>query len=206
MVHSNFVNRRGGAACIAMAMLLLAGCATSPTPRVALDPMAQEQALRALPGFQLNGRTAVAAGGEGFNATVSWRQAGEESTLKLSGPVGGSLTLTWRPGFLRVVSSRGETLQDAEAEQAVVAQLGFMPPFEALRYWVLGLPAPGDPPTEQQGDEAGRPARLAQQQWQIRYERWSEVRLGAGLAQLPQRLTATRGDVRLRVFVDRWKL
>jgi outer membrane lipoprotein LolB len=188
------------------AALLLAACATTPLPRAPLDLAAQGQALRALPGFQLNGRTAVAAAGDGFNATVSWRQAGEQSILKLSGPVGGSLTVTWRPGYLRVVSSRGEVLQDAEAEQAVVAQLGFMPPFEALRYWVLGLAAPGEVPTEQQADEAGRPAHLAQQQWQIRYERWTGVALAGGLAQLPQRLTATRGDVRLRVFVDKWKL
>lgn len=184
---------------------LLAACATT-APRPALEPEAQQQALRALTGFQLTGRTAVAARGEGFNASVSWRQAGEESVLKLSGPVGGSLTLTWRPGFLRVVSSRGETLQGAEAEEAVVAQLGFVPPFESLRYWVLGLPAPGQAPTEQQADDAGRIARLVQQQWQIRYERWTDAALDAGLARLPQRLTATHGDVRLRVFVDKWKL
>lgn len=188
------------------ATLLLAACVTAPVQRTPLDAATQEQALRALTGFQLNGRTAVAAGGDGFNATVSWRQAGEESTLKLSGPVGGSLTLTWRPGYLRVVSSRGETLQGAEAEEAVIRQLGFMPPFEALRYWMLGLSAPGEAPIEQQADDSGRPARLVQQQWQIRYERWSGVALDAGLAQLPQRLTATRGDVRLRVFVDKWKL
>lgn len=186
-------------------LLLLAGCATAP-PRAPLDPEAQEQALRGLPGFQLNGRTAVAAAGEGFNASVSWRQLGDQSTLKLSGPVGGSLTLTWRPGYLRVVSSRGETLEGAEAEQAVAAQLGFVPPFEALRYWVLGLSAPGEPPSQQQADDNGRLALLVQQQWQIRYERWSGAALAGGQAQLPQRLTATRDDVRLRVFVDRWKL
>lgn len=188
------------------AALLLAACATAPDTRPLLDPQAQEQALRDLSGFQLAGRTAVAAGDDGFNASVSWREARGESVLKLSGPVGGSLTLTWRPGFLQVVSSRGERLEGAEAEQAVVAQLGFVPPFEALRYWMLGLPAPGEPPTEQESDDTGRPARLVQQQWQIRYDRWTAATLPAGRVQLPQRLTATRDDVRLRIFVDRWKL
>ena len=55
--------RRGAPAWAAGVALLLAGCATT-APRPPLDPQAQEQALRALPGFQLNGRNAVAAAGD----------------------------------------------------------------------------------------------------------------------------------------------
>jgi outer membrane lipoprotein LolB len=105
-----------------------------------------------------------------------------------------------------VANSRGQVLQAQDAEAAIVAELGFMPPFEALRYWVLGLPAPGDAPTARSDGVDGRLAQLDQQQWQIRYERWMPVATDEGEAQLPQRLTATREDVRLRVFVDKWRL
>lgn len=188
-------------------LLLLAGCATvPPAPREPLDAQAQQQMLLGLTTFALDGRAAVAARGDGFNASVAWRQAGPESIVKLSGPIGGSLTLTYRPGFLRVANSRGQVLQAADAEAAIVAELGFMPPLDALRYWVLGLAAPGDAPTARTDGPDGRLAQLDQQQWQIRYERWMPVTTDAGEAQLPQRLTATREDVRLRVFVDKWRL
>lgn len=188
-------------------LLWLAGCATTTAPRVPLSPEAQAQLLRGLAGFELSGRAAVAAGTEGFNASVSWRQAGEGGTLRLSGPVGaGSISLSYAPGTLRVTGSRGEELEGADAEAAIEKQLGFLPPFESLRYWVLGLPAPGEPPSSLLEDDAGRPAELAQQQWRIRYDAWTGVRTREGLAQLPQRMTATREDLRLRLVVDRWKL
>ncbi|MET0279876.1 MAG: lipoprotein insertase outer membrane protein LolB [Steroidobacteraceae bacterium] len=195
---------RSGYAALA-SLLLLAGCATVPQPRSTLPPADEQALLLGLTSFALDGRAAVAANGDGFNASVAWRQAGTETIVKLSGPIGGSLTLTYRPGFLRVANSRGQVLQDADAEAAVIEQLGFVPPFEALRYWVLGLPAPGEAPTERI-DAAGRIAQLTQAQWQIRFERWVPVAAGSGEVQLPQRLTATREGVRLRVFVDKWRL
>jgi outer membrane lipoprotein LolB len=191
--------------CAALACLLLAGCVTAPAPRIALPPADQQALLLGLETFALDGRAAVAANGDGFNASVAWRQAGAETIVKLSGPIGGSLTLTYRPGFLRVANSRGQVLQDADAQAAVIEQLGFVPPFESLRYWVLGLPAPGEAPTERV-DAAGQISQLTQQQWHISFDRWVPVAAGRGQVQLPQRLTATREGVRLRVFVDKWRL
>lgn len=186
--------------------LLAAGCATLPPAGEPLPAAEQQQHLQQLDAFTLTGRAAVSANGEGFNASLTWTQSGGESRVRLSGPVGGSLTLTWRPGYLQVVSSRGETLRDAEAEAVIVQQLGFMPPFEALRYWVLGIAAPGEAPTARVEAENGRLATLDQQGWQMKFERWYAIGSRAGTLLLPQRLTATRDGVRLRVVMDRWKL
>lgn len=186
--------------------LLAAGCATLAPPGDPLPPDEQVERLGALDTFTLTGRTAVSANGEGFNASLTWTQSGTESRVRLSGPVGGSLTLTWRPDFLQVVSSRGETLRDDDAQAAIIQQLGFVPPFEALRYWVLGVAAPGEAPTTRVAGANGRVAELEQQQWRLAFERWSAVGTSAGTLLLPQRLTATRDGVRLRVVIDRWKL
>ena len=48
---------------------------------------------------------------------------------------------------------------------------GFVPPFEALRYWVLGLAAPGEPPVDVQAGADGQVTQLTQQGWKIRYDR-----------------------------------
>lgn len=189
-------------------LLLLAACAS--TPRVSqapLDVQAQEALLRELPGFHLQGRSAITAGAERSQPGLDWRQRAAESRLKLSGPLGaGGVTLVYSPERLLVTGSRGEELRDAEAQQVLFEQLGFVPPFDALRYWLLGLAAPGEAPSQQVAGDNGRVADMTQLQWRIQYDRWTAVATPSGLVQLPKKLTATRADLKLSVFVDKWTL
>lgn len=188
-------------------LVWLAGCATTRVAREPLSASAQEAMLRGLAGFQLEGTASVQAGEEAVTPTVSWRQRGAESRFRFSGPLGmGTLLLEYGPQNLHLTSSRGEDLRGPEAEQVLSAQLGFVPPFEALRFWVLGLPAPGEPPQVQSTDDIGRISDMTQQQWRIRYERWTDVATQAGVAQLPKKLVATRADLRLILVVRRWDL
>ncbi len=190
-------------------LALFAGCATSPASRVPLSPEAEAAWLQGLERFTLTGKAGVRAGVEGekgCNCSVNWQQRGDEASLRLSGPLGaGSLRLTYRPGYLRVNGGRGEVLEGDEAVAVLTREVGFVPPFDALRYWVRGLPAPGEAPAEQKAGADGRIEELVQQQWRIRYERWNSVNTRQGRVQLPGRLTATRDDVRLRLVIERWK-
>lgn len=187
--------------------LLLAGCATTrPAPEL-LPASAQEALLRDLPGFELQGRVAARAGDQGSTPSLSWVQQADESLLRLSGPFGsGGLTVQYSPGSLRVASSRGDEYEGDDAAAILSAQLGLVPPFEALRYWVLGLPAPGEAPTDRKVNAVGRLADLTQLGWHIRYERWTALATDTGAVQVPELLTATRADLRLKLVVDRWKL
>jgi outer membrane lipoprotein LolB len=195
-----------GSLLLCCGLLLLAGCATTRVSQLRLGAPEQEALLRDLPGFRLQGRTAIKAGDEGSQPTLEWRQQAAESRVKLSGPLGaGAVTLVYSPQLL-VVTTRGEELRDADARQVLLEQLGFVPPFDALRYWMLGLPAPGEAPTQQAAGANGRVADMTQLQWRIRYDSWIDVATPTGLVQLPRKLTVTRADLRLSVFVDRWKL
>jgi outer membrane lipoprotein LolB len=198
---------RASRAGLALIVLLLAGCATTRPPPALLPAEEQEALLRSLPGFSMDGRGAVRVGDEGPPAfSVDWRQQGEESRLRLSGTFGGGLAVIWRPGLLRLTGGRGEQYENAEAEAVLMRELGFVPPFEALRYWVLGLPAPGETAGEAAPAAEGRRGAITQQGWHISYDRWMNVAAGTGGVQLPRRLTATRDDLRLRVTVEEWKL
>ena len=170
----------------------MAGCATRQLTPEPLAAAQQEALLLQLEAFAFSGRVAVAARDSGFNAGIDWQQRGEGAVVRLSAPIGGSLVVTWRPDHLQLEAGRGQMLQDAEAAAVIEQELGFLPPFESLRYWVLGLAAPGEGP--------------AQLGWQISYERWMIVSTPQGALRMPQRLTATRDGLRLRLVVDRWNL
>lgn len=185
------------------AALALAGCPAVPrAPEVARPWQERREALLALAGFALRGRVAVAAGGEGFNARLRWEQDAARSLVSLDGPLGvGGVRISTDGDILTVVTSKGETLDSAAARAELLVRLGFDPPLESLRYWVLGVPNPSSTAVEVL-DEQQRLASLEQEGWRIEYESYTTA---AGHA-LPQRLTARLADVRVRLIVDAWEL
>jgi outer membrane lipoprotein LolB len=189
-------------------LLVLAACVTTPpTVKRTLDPVQQHSLLKDLSTFSLNGRAGVTAAGQRSTPAVEWRQRHEVASVKLSGPLGvGSLQLEYSPDLLRLVAGNGDVLVDDEARSALTRELGFVPPFAALRYWILGEPAPGDATIVATRDASGLLQQLEQQQWLIRYERYMPVGTAQGMAQMPARLTATRESLQLRLVIDRWHL
>ena len=190
-----------GAAC------LIAACA--PLPRAApgaaasiVTPWAARRAeLQSVAAFALRGRVAVAASGQGFNANVRWEQSGERALIALDGPFGaGGLRVALDGPEFALTTSRGEQLDGLAARDALERQLGFALPVEAMRYWLLGVPAPGQPAVERLDDGLGRLAGLAQGGWQVDYPDYAQTADGPR----PRRLTATRGEARMRVVVESW--
>lgn len=192
-------------AALILLALVMAGCATTPrAPRTMLPPQAQQQALQALDSFDLDGRVSISTTGD--IASLGWRQRGAETRVRLAGPLGaGALQVTWRPGQLRL-ASRGDVFENEEAEAILMRELGFLPPFEAMRYWVLGVEAPGESPTARTDTQSGRIGELQQAGWRIRYDRWADVAASAGGVQMARRMIISRDELRLTVFVDKWKL
>jgi outer membrane lipoprotein LolB len=186
-------------------MILQAACVSTPRRSTALlDPAAQHAVIAGLDKYRLDGRVAVAAGTEGFNASMAWRQAGPDSSVSLSGPLGsGSLQLQFGEGRLSI-ESRGQKLEDAAAEDSMKEQLGFAPPLDALRYWLLGLAAPGE--AQESRGPGGQLQSLTQRGWLVEYQEYQPQQSREGKVSLPVRLRATREDLRLRVVVDSWRL
>jgi len=181
--------------------VLLAGCAAAPRQPAAHLPWPEQRTrLQALDPYELAGRVAVAAGSEGFTAHLSWKQQGARSTVVLSGALGiGGLRVVADGATLDVQTSKGQRLASDQAREELEDKLGFEPPLSSLRYWVLGVPDPSLPATETVGADQ-RLTALVQDGWQIAYPAYLE----ANGYPLPRRLTLRRGDVRVRVVVDRW--
>jgi outer membrane lipoprotein LolB len=179
------------------ALAALAGCATRPPAPAPATPWAQRLAvLQQAASWGLEGRTAVAIGTQGWQASLLWQQLGDDSQVHLSGPLGvGALLLELTPQGLAL---NGAPPGDATLGQ-VQARLGFEPPLANLRFWLLGVPDP-HAAFDLTRNAADRAQHLVQSEWHIEYQRYAPV----GSDALPDRLVLERGDVRVRVVVDRW--
>jgi outer membrane lipoprotein LolB len=187
------VNR---AAWLVAATLALGGCVAAPRApdgTAAPDPAALHQWTAA-------GRMAVAAGEEGGNGSFTWQQDEATTRLDLRGPLGaGGVRLVMAPESLSLTDGSGRVLDSAAARAELQARLGTDLPWGQLRYWMLGLAAPGEAAAVQESGAA--PWRVSEQSdWRLAYDSFVTVR---GVS-LPQRFSAQRGAVRLRVVVDSW--
>jgi outer membrane lipoprotein LolB len=147
--------------------------------------------------WQLEGRAAVAFQGQGWQATLNWRQVDGSSEIHLAGPFGaGALMLERTPA--------GLSLNGAPPSEAALSQLqerlGFELPIDHLRFWLLGVPDPAAA-FELTRNASDRALKLTQGGWTIDYDRYMPV----GGDVLPAHLVLTGEGVRVRVAVDHWE-
>lgn len=178
--------------------LLIAGCTQLP-PRPAGAPAAWM--APAWTDWELRGRIAVRAGEEGWHANLAWRQTGEAFDLNLSGPLGqGALRL--HGDATGVTLERADGLRDwaVDADILLLRHTGWSLPVSGLRYWVRGQAAPGRAADWTRAAD-GRPLRLRQDGWEIRYVDYLE---SPGLVPRPRRIELARGGLTARLLIDSW--
>ncbi len=182
-------------------VLLAAACRTVPVA-APVDWPAEKRARQELSAWSLSGRAAVATESDGWSAGIRWLQEGTASELNLSGALGiGGVRVRSDGAAFTVDTSKGEHIEAADASAALEQAIGVPLPVTNLRYWLLGVPAPDSPASEEQGDN-GHLARLEQDGWVITYDRY----VPRGERTLPARVVMERAPVRVRVVVDQWDL
>ncbi len=179
---------------------MLAACVSQPS-----RPPAEVPAnLNELQRWQARGRIGVSGVQGGGSGSFEWRQEGDRADVQIRGPVGiGSVRLQVdgdeSDPQLRLQTGDGVTLESQAAWDELEARLGAPVPAGHLRFWMLGLAAPG----EHAWDAAAEGQKaLDQDGWRIVYQRYSSE---AG-ASVPVRMNASSGATRVRIVVDRWQL
>ncbi len=190
---------------VLLTLAALTGCRTlPPAPLGTSAPWPERRPqLQALAHFQLKGRVALSASGNGFNANLRWSQQQARSQIALEGPLGvGGMQIIANGSDLDIVTPHGERISNEAAHAELNARLGFDVPIERLRYWVLGAPDPQQP-SEESVDASGQHlASLVQDGWHIDYDAYTSA---AGQT-LPARMTLQREAVRVRLLVEDWRL
>ncbi|WP_293373150.1 lipoprotein insertase outer membrane protein LolB [Nevskia sp.] len=194
------------AAGLVMAVLLTA-CAFVPRKELNTDFSERNWGIRrsniaAVQNFVLKGRVAE-AGITGGRGDLDWTQAGDHLDLRISGPLGvGALAISGDRESVEIRSKDG-TVTTRDPASYMQQQLGWSLPLSTLRYWALGVPAPGlidDQPREVLLDDVGRALRFDQFGWRIEYIEYQSV----NSLSLPRKLSLASGGRTFRLVVDQW--
>lgn len=175
--------------------LAVAGCATAPSR---IEGSAGSAELEGLQQWRASGRIGVVTQENGGSGSFNWQQQGGDSSVQLSGPAGiGSVQLHLNGDSLEVQTGNGQSYQAQAALDELQLRLGAAVPPAKLRYWLMGLAAPGD---YRWLDDAK--SVLEQDGWRIEYSEF----LSQNSVRLPARITAINGATRVRILVERWRL
>jgi outer membrane lipoprotein LolB len=192
---------------VAVALVLMAGCATGPRPVPDERTRAWAELrgeLEALDQWQAEGRIVVRDGGDGTPAGFTWIEHPDGGfQLRLSGPWGqGVARLTGGAGRAELVTAEGARYTAVDAHQLLSDVYGWDIPVAGLRRWLLGLPGPD---AEHTLDRFGRLETLDWHDWRIKYGRYRLVENGLDM---PAVLTAAKagGDTEVRVAIHEWRL
>ena len=193
---------------LCVALLLLPACAPRVIkPGAKLDVAAgerrvseRESRLFERTEFDLSGRIAISDGDEGGSGRFEWQQRGPAYTLRFVAPVSGrSWRLEVQPGQAVLVESNGAVRVADSAEQLLQRELRWHLPADALRYWVLGMRAPGAA-SEIEFNEDGEMALMRQSGWEIQYIEFDHSQDPP----LPRKVFARSGEHQVRIAVRKW--
>lgn len=190
---------------LTLVCLFAAGCATAPSAPGTAIPAD----LKELDRWHARCRLGVSGPENGGSGSFEWRQRGDVSNVEIRGPIGiGGVHIEMRGSGsgssgnpdLTLQTSDGLKLESDAAWAELQNRLGATVPAGNLRYWMLGVAAPGEHQWYEENEHGV--VTLEQGGWRIDYQRYSDE---PG-ARVPMRITATSGDARVRIVVDRWQL
>lgn len=176
-------------------LLLLTSCVGAP------------QMPESVETFVLRGKVAVREGQENFTANLLWQQQGSGFEMELWGPLGqGRLNIVKQGADIELRNGAGSLLAEGDVQSVMREQLGWSLPIDILPAWVQGQPMAGEPVLHLKYDPAGHPSAFEQLGWSVVLDRYEAVTAGAESRDLPTRITAERGQSRLRLVVSEWRI
>lgn len=186
-------------------LLLLSACTSMPSHSPVTDPemawQERQYQLASLNDWTLSGRLGIQNDHEAWHVGINWEQQQQNYAILLTAPLGqGSLKLSGNADTVTLQTDEGESVSATDPGELLYRQFGWKVPVKSLRYWVLGVPAPGNQ-REEQLDEYGRLVQLQQDGWEIRFLDY-ESRMGI---ELPGRVFVNNHKAKVRLVISDWQ-
>lgn len=156
--------------------------------------------LKTLTAWDLTGKLSLDDSTDGGSGRLRWQVRDTRSIMNFRGAMGkGAWQLNSSPGFAELLRADGSITRSASLSDLVNSELGWHIPVDSLKWWVLGVAAPGS--TEGLDlDEQGRILAMQQDGWNISFDRYRLF----GSFELPVRMDAVRGRYRVKLAVASW--
>ena len=190
-------------ALVVAAMLVAAGCATTlDGDSPATDWDSYRAHATSITRWNLSAKVALRWRGGAESASLAWAQRDGHSEVDLSGPFGaGAVRIIHDNNVLQVERGGERRVYDSSTPATLAAATGWPIPVDALRFWLRGLPDPGQA-LEELILEQGRAREIHQGGWVVSYADYTAAASGT----LPSRLELSRAadGISLRLVNGRW--
>ncbi len=158
--------------------------------------------LQPLDHWALDGRLAISDGKDGGSGSLSWLKDKQITRISFRGTLGkGAWRLQADPAGASLELANGEVHYAPTVAELVLQQVGWKVPVDALSWWIKGLAYPGKFESRDL-DDKGRLKSLRQLGWNVEFANYAEP----DDYWLPAKLTARRGDYRVKMVVRTWHL
>ncbi|MHB8254023.1 MAG: lipoprotein insertase outer membrane protein LolB [Acidiferrobacter sp.] len=190
---------------------LLGGCASQPPMRNPVHPhriwVLHAAKMRAITRFALSAEGGVRAGAHGGTLMLRWVLMPQAYQMTGYGPFGRLIfRLRVNAAGARLRTERGR-FRGPNAGALLARLTGWRLPVAGLRFWILGVPAPG-PFVHRHVNRWGLLGSLDQAGWSIRYHKYHATQWG----RLPRLLTLTHGlgvkrspEIIVTIRIDQWQ-
>jgi len=176
--------------------LLLSACA--PLAPQIRQPSAAQQRQQAS-AFELEGRLSASDGERAASGRMEWLHAPTHDSWTLLNPLGQiAAQLEQDASGAELITADGRRYRASSADSLLPELLGVEVPVARLVQWVQA--APRREAEIRETDDSGRPSLVIDAGWRIAYLEYAGPEANA----TPRLIDISRGDTRLRLFIDRW--
>jgi outer membrane lipoprotein LolB len=200
-------------------LLSLQGCVKEnhfllkPVKNPSMEWASNQKKLESIQSWKIQGKVGISDGVNAQSIEVIWTQDKANYEMDFYGPLEikiGSLIKNSEGLFLVTPSAR---LSAKDPESLMAKEFGWSLPIQGLVDWVRGLPSPEDSGGSHTLNTFGYLARLKSQGWEITYLNYEPMAIQGQnelgpitKVGLPTRMILKQGDIRLVVFIEKWKI